>query len=232
MKRFHQVAHIKVGNKRVGYVMKPGPVTSLGKWYLADEEQFAKTVREGKVQYFQADNNGNPIIKYTDEEIAFHNSIGVTPKYGKDYWNEDISFRKSSIDFMLNFDAIVVVPLCVFSTMGIKAVFMTSFMKSTNARNFYDFLRGYLNNSMYFETIKSGGNNIRFLLSAYDIISEEFFLEAKNKGLNIITDINTILRMSSRVNELGSVVNKIGYNILPLYKIEDIISKLRKYELS
>lgn len=97
---------------------------------------------------------------------------------------------------------------------------------------FYDFLRGYLNNSMYFETIKSGGNNIRFLLSAYDVTNEKFFLEAKNRGLNIITDINTILRMSSRVNELGSTANKIGYNILPLYKIEDIISKLRKYELS
>lgn len=52
MKKFHQVAHIKVGNKRVGYVMKPGAITSLDRWYLADEEQFAKTVREGKVQFF------------------------------------------------------------------------------------------------------------------------------------------------------------------------------------
>ena len=232
MKKFHQVAHIKVGNKRVGYVMKPGAITSLDRWYLADEEQFAKTVREGKVQFFEADNNGNPIIKYTDEELALLNSIGSNPKYGKDYWNEDISFRKSSIDFMLNSDAVVVVPLTVVSMIGIKVVSMTSFMKTPNARNFYDFLRSYLNNSMYFKTIKSGGNNIQFSLSSHDITSEKFFLEAKNRSLNIITDINTILRMSSRVNELGSIANKIGYNILPLYKIEDIISKLRKYELS
>lgn len=229
MKRFHEVAHIKEGNRRVGYIMKPGDLTTLGKWYLADEAAFTKTVREGKVQYFEPDKDGNPTIKYSQEELNVLSRLGSQPLYGKDYWSEDLSFRKSSIDDMLNRGSVILLPLSVANMGGFRIVVFTSFMRSSNSPVFQEFICQFLANSAFAGTIKNGGNNFQFSLSEYDFSGSNcIFGRAKSHGIQLITDVNNLERKAKK-----------GFNN-PLYqqlfltydKVKDIISILKKYEVS
>lgn len=234
MKQLHELASIKDGNKRVGYVMKVGGPEFYSKWYLADEAAFAKTVREGKVQYFESDEKGNPIIKYTNEELNFFAKLGTRPLYGTQYWSQDMSYKKQSIDYMMSRNAVILNPLRVMNLGIVKQITFTAFMKSSVAENFYNFITRYLGNSMYISTLRNGGNNFSFATSMYDIDgSNSIFIKAKESGLELITDVNTLCRLSDNSDStsvgISGLLDKVALN---KNQISTVISKLRKYEIS
>lgn len=228
MKKMHQVAHIKEGNKRVGYVLKVGDPRNYSPWYLCDEETFVKAVRNNQIQYFMADPQGNPIVSYTQEEMILINQLKSVPYTGKEYWSRDVSFKKSSIDFMTNTKAIIINPTSVMQMMWMKVITIVAFCPTSIAPSFEQFIRGYLGNSMYANTLRCGGNNFVFSITSNDIKGQNnIFDRAKQAGLNLITDCNTLQRVSSIPSQ--SVISKVT---LPSDKIQDIISALKAYELS
>ena len=228
MKKMHQVAHIKEGNKRIGYILKEGDPRNYSPWYLCDEETFIRAVSNNQIQYFVADAQGNPTVSYTQEEMLLVNQLGSLPYTGKEYWSRDISFKKSSIDFMTNNKAVIINPTSAMQMMWIKVITIVAFCPTSIAPLFEQFIRGYLGNSMYANTLRCGGNNFVFSITSNNIKGKNnIFDRAKQAGLNLITDCNTLQRVSSIPSQ--SVISKVT---LPSDKIQDIISTLKAYELS
>lgn len=228
MKKMHQVAHIKEGNKRIGYILKEGDPRNYSPWYLCDEETFIRAVSSNQIQYFVADAQGNPIVSYTQEEMVLINQLKSVPYTGKEYWSRDVSFKKSSIDFMTNTKAVIINPTSVMQMMWVKVITIVAFCPTSIAPLFEQFIRGYLGNSMYANTLRCGGNNFVFSITSNNIKGKNnIFDRAKQAGLNLITDCNTLQRVSSIPSQ--SVISKVT---LPSDKIQDIISTLKAYELS
>lgn len=220
MKLYHEVAHIKDGNSRVGYIMKPGLPGTMGKWYIADLNQFAKTVGDNKVQYFQLDKSGKPIVSYTQEELFWLQQRGLPAITGNTYWSKDISFKKSNIDLMINEGYVILNPVNCVYMMGLRVLTLYAFCSTPVAPLFNQFLIKYLSNSLY-SNIKCGGNNFQFSIPEYDVLSKTGLIYHANLvGLKVCTDCNTL----SRVEGLKGISVK-------LEDLKDILSALRQYEM-
>ena len=74
MKQIHEVAVVKDGNKRVGWLVKTGLANTLSGLCYVTEESFKGMVKENVVQYFVME-GGNLTIKYTEEEIKNFKSL-------------------------------------------------------------------------------------------------------------------------------------------------------------
>lgn len=96
MKPYHEVAVVKDGNKRVGWLLKEGPVQAQpADLIFATEEEFKSLVKNDKVQCFVMENNQLK-IKYSDEELAMFKKLKINDScYSnlKDYLSHDMTLQ-------------------------------------------------------------------------------------------------------------------------------------------
>lgn len=95
MKPYHEVAVVKDGNKRVGWLLKEGPVQVQSAYLVfVTEEEFKSLVKNDKVQCFVIE-NGQLKIKYSDEEIAMFRKLKISDSYSnlKDYLSHDMTLQ-------------------------------------------------------------------------------------------------------------------------------------------
>lgn len=79
MKMYHELAQVKEGNKRVGWLVSSYSDLKNAMFYPLEylpEETFISCVDRGLVQYFTI-KNGNLAIEYTDEELLEFKKVGI-----------------------------------------------------------------------------------------------------------------------------------------------------------
>lgn len=232
MKRFHEVAHVKEGNKRVGYFLKQGDVTQVGAWYYCSQEDFCKLVRQHQVQYFEPDSSGMPYIVYSDEELAVLRTFNAdnAAYTGKDYWKYDMSFTKAHID-TLNSDAstVIICPLNISKVMFQKVVVCTFLFNNSIGIPLTQSLSRLL---PLIKTTQVASNNFAVPIPEVYLKSNNNIIERlRVLGFNVVTDCNTLLRTLDNTSE---VVNKnVGKPFIKpstLRENKDILSILQRYE--
>ena len=228
MKLYHEVATIKDGNARVGYIMKPGSISAPGKYYIASSQQFNKTVREGKVQYFEWNSETNaPYVSYTAEELEEQRAMGVlAPLKGKAYWENDVVIRKRYID-ALEQGAILVIPLEMLSMPLVGGtVACVIFGKGSLIEQFYKgFFYQYMSNSIFKSSVKFAGNNITASIPIYDLSSDTFIIKARSFYKNVLIEPYNL----EKVKDIQQTVLK-GITASKTEK-DNLVFHLRKYSL-
>lgn len=97
-RKWHEVAHVKDGNTRVGWLLKNGGVQDLTPVKYVTDEQFNKMVHMNQVQYFVPKGDRYD-IGYTKEELVTLRKLGAS---GVDtlsgYLKNDICLQKRYLD--------------------------------------------------------------------------------------------------------------------------------------
>lgn len=95
MKRYHEFAVVKDGNKRVGFLLMDAPLGSFSDVIYVTEAEFAELVRQGQVQYFKPDSDGMYHVAYNIEERAYleGNKLGDQMYTGKEYYRRDLNMQ-------------------------------------------------------------------------------------------------------------------------------------------
>lgn len=94
MKKYHELAVVKDGNKRVGFLLKEGGASIVTPVQYVSEDKFKKLVSDNLVQYFVSSTCDRGYdLGYTDEEMA-----NLPPIYNKinsikDYFKYDMVLR-------------------------------------------------------------------------------------------------------------------------------------------
>ena len=90
MKRFHEVALVKDGNKHVGFLLKDGRTYEVVPYFYVTKEEFEKLVKENQVQYLVWDNGLK--IKYSDFENEELRNLQMFryPVSLKDYYKSEV----------------------------------------------------------------------------------------------------------------------------------------------
>ena len=93
MKPFHEVAVVRDGKTRVGWLIKKGVLQSLSMVEYVDEAKFVDLVKQGKIQYFEYE-NGRLKIAYTDEELFEVRGLNTEPITNlKEYLSLDMALQ-------------------------------------------------------------------------------------------------------------------------------------------
>jgi hypothetical protein len=144
MKQYHELATIKDGNRRAGYIITNSQVISdplATSWQLVSAEQFEELVKNNRVQYLVYD-NGTIKCRYTDEEkeslhkmMKGRNAKKFIEETEQNYFNMDCVFRYDHITLAQQYNDIVAGTTGdIVSQFGIKMI-MLYFVGSTQALN-------------------------------------------------------------------------------------------------
>lgn len=131
MKRLHECAVAKEGNKRVGYFLCEGlPGVQTNDWKYVTIEKFNQLVKNKEVQYFVW-NNGRAEVKYDAEEIAYMRNMPMGDELIKEtemyYHDLDVNFRQSDINRAFSDSQYLAVAIAA-STRAVVGDFITMFI--------------------------------------------------------------------------------------------------------
>lgn len=147
MKRYHECALVKDGNKRVGYFIIDTNCTYLKDamsvpWRYVDSFQFEELVKSDQVQYLVYD-NGSIKCKYTDEERAILTKLlgsrsNFIQESETNYFSMDCTFTAKHVE--LASKGYPVVACCVgeiTSLLGVKLVMLYFYGSQQNLNSIY-----------------------------------------------------------------------------------------------
>ena len=181
MKRYHEVAHIKDGNKIVGYIVKEGLAEHNTPYRIMNLEQFTKAVQADIVQYFVY-KNGRLMIQYTDEEKVYMSQRNFPLYTGKEYYAEDISYTQQDINGLLQNGKGILKLYALMDTPYVgRCVSFTLFAPKDSVRSFNNLLTEQnVYRSVFGASVKSDGNWISLALPVTDF--SEDILGSKMKS--------------------------------------------------
>ena len=224
MKLLHEVGIIKDGNRKVGVILKKGGISNNSPWLMGSMEQFYKSVKDGKVQYFDWDASKNkPIVSYTDEEIGELRRLGVEPLYGEDYFRRDLVFKKKYID-LIDKDIIYakIISINEVPIMG-DIVNVVFFGKKELIIKQYERLRTLFDRTIMKECIKFSGNNITFAMNLYDVFDNKIITDTKE----FIVDTSNVIKQAEIIKD-NERFKSAGVKEVTGYKIHKIVNHLEK----
>lgn len=215
MKIYHEVACIVDYNgELVGYVMKKGNVTENAKWMLASLEQFDKTVRDSKVQYFECI-GGKSELSYTEEELQIISMVGTSPCSNFDeYFAKDIHLRQDYIDLVTDKGYSYVFPLSV-RQVPIVGNLITFGVFAKDTKVVANIVRKCISGTIFEELNSlsaSWGSINNFTFSVSETVIREGYLFTGNED-NMIFDSSNLARLSNILDD--SCSQYIQYTDMP-----------------
>lgn len=160
MKPYHEIGHIKDGNKRVGFVIKQGGIADESDWIVLQENQFCEYVRRGLVQYFEWDSTkNNYMVKYSDGEIALIRKMGSEPKDKGEYFKSDVCMQIRYLQKASTGEKILFLPMAIHRIVG-KTLLVSGYMvgMGNSINSFISYVRNSgLKSSLIVPSV--GGNN-------------------------------------------------------------------------
>lgn len=150
MKKFHEVAVVKDGNKRVGFLLKEGGASTVTPVQYVSEDKFKKLVSANLVQYFVPSTCDRGYdLGYTNEEMA-----NLPPIYNKisnikDYFKYDMVLRYEELIRAIKG--------------GIPYIYLSSGMRVLEYQDVYGGYVFYANGFNYNAWMNSFLNNMRSL---------------------------------------------------------------------
>lgn len=127
MKRFHECAIVKDGNKRVGYYITECAYASDSmntRWYLINSNSFEDLVKSNQVQYLVYE-NGTIKCRYTDEEKNYLlRSLNVKNDFivntESNYFSMDVQFNAKHVNLSENYSIVACSLGEISSFLGMK----------------------------------------------------------------------------------------------------------------
>ncbi|MBO5387278.1 MAG: hypothetical protein J6A59_03960 [Lachnospiraceae bacterium] len=173
MKRYHECAIVKDGNKRVGYFYTDMNGASVLKdkdlkpWIYADANKFTQLVAANQVQYLTLGPNNSIICKYTEEEVqslSRHPSIskGFIEETQSNYFDMDASFKYQHVNIAMNNPNYIAGCVGeVTSLLGIKVVLLYFVGNQDSLLRFCEEIKYHSPNLS--NMIQFGGTCVRFI---------------------------------------------------------------------
>lgn len=200
MKMYHEVAVVKDGNKRVGWLLKKGIVSSNPPFLeYVDEAKFTQMVSQGLVQFFITESNQLK-IEYTDEELKLLKKYKMTTTYSnlKDYLSHDINLQLRYLQTAMTRGTPYVYVLnsnCTGGVIALQAYIFTSDTQNT-ARLLQQMLMSVPNfnplvRKLYLACIKCYSNYlvIGLPLSIFEDLANIYHFNITCKGLLLADEI-------------------------------------------
>lgn len=229
MKMYHEVAVVKDGNKRVGWLLKKGIVGSNPPFMeYVDEAKFTEMVSQGMVQFFVTE--GNQLkIEYTDEELKLLKKYKMTTTYSnlKDFLSHDINLQLRYLQTAMTSGTPYVYVLnsnCTGGVIALQAYIFTSDTQNT-ARLLQQMLMSVpslnpLLRKMYLACIKCYGNYlvIGLPLSIFEGLANIYHFNITCKGLLLADEI----LMSSKSRKAANAYGKTAKG----FTLDEIIKRV------
>lgn len=207
MKLYHEVAVVKDGNKRVGWLLKEGPVQAQpADLVFVTEEEFKSLVKNDKVQCFVVENNQLK-IKYSDEELAMFKKLKIKDScYSnlKDYLSHDMTLQYAYLSKA--FTGLTPYVYVLNSAVQSNMTLLQGYIFTSQVQMAYTEMMMWLNNSNMLDIIKGViSRNIRcynnymmFIvpIELLEILGKDANWNISCKGLKIAEEI--MLKSKSR----------------------------------
>lgn len=229
MKMYHEVAVVKDGNRRVGWLLMKGTVGSNFPFMeYVSEVKFTQMVSQGMVQFFVTE--GNQLkIEYTDEEIKLLKKYKMITIYSnlKDFLSHDINLQFRYLQTAMTGGTPYVYVLnsnCIGGVIDLQAYIFTSDTQKT-ARLLQQMLMRIpclnpLVRKMYLASIKCYSNYlvIGLPLSIFEDLANIYHFNITCKGLLLADEIF----MSSKSRKAANAYGKTAKG----FTLDEIIKRV------
>lgn len=223
MKQFHEMAVVKDGNKRVGWLIHEGKAGTPTSFEFVPEHKFKWLVEWGKVQNFVLE-NGELKIDYTDEELKFMRKVGAGCNKCQtlsEWLKQDVTLQYR---YLVNSTPYVYV-MSSMKTSGF--VVLTSFIFTENIDGVCNTLMQVLNSTKYaalsnlwVSQMKRCGNYLIVALPSevFELLGHMYKYHITCHGLKVALDLYKSAR---------GMRNKRLYNrMLKGVELEGLVSKI------
>lgn len=169
MKPYHEVAIVKDGNKRVGWLLKEGLSNSPNPVFFVTEDYFNTLVKNNMVQHFVWKNSGLA-ISYDVDEINYFKRKGISPKYNtlSEYLKYNLALQYKYLYSALDGNTPYVHVINYSSHKNV--ILITAFLFSSDLNSALSVIRNILNSNYYrfysflANTLEPKGNYISLTL--------------------------------------------------------------------